>query len=779
MSASESQRLKELYEFGPFRVDPEKEILLRAGEPIPLTPKTFQILLVLVRHSQEVVTKDDLMKAVWPDTFVEEANLSRNIFMLRKALGENPQDHQYVLTVPGRGYRLVENVRLVPEQEVNILAAKHTKVQLQVKETKSWRWIAIIVILLLGVVTVTFRSFLNRTPPLTGRDTVVLADFANSTGDSVFDGTLRQGMVVQLEQSPFLSLIGEQRIQHTLRLMGKSPDARLTPELAREICVRTGSAAVLEGSIANLGSQYVLGLRARNCRTGDILGDELAQATRKEDVLNALSQIASKFRTRVGESLSTIQQHDTPLAEATTPSLEALEAYSAGWKAHFSNGAIAALPLFQRATEIDPQFAMAHASLGRIYADLDQSDLSAKSLSRAWQLRSGTSDREKFFIAVNYEALVAGNEEQVQQTCEAWARNYPRDALPHSFLSGYANKAAGQYEKAAAEGRRTIELDPDFAVGYYGLAVNQAYQDRLEDAENTLQRAYGRGLETDEYIMLDYDIAFLKGDRTGMERQAARARGRSGGETWISNHEAFALAYSGHLQQARSMSRRAVDHAHQASQWERASLWEAGAAVRESLFGNASEAKKRVKAALRLSKDREVEYGAAFALTLSGDSPQAQALADDLERRFPEDTAVRFSYLPVVHARLALDHGDASKAVELLQAAVPHELGAPRSSVHALFGALYPVYVRGEAYLAESRGAEAAVEFQKILDQRGIVVSDPIGALARLQLGRALALSGDKTKAKSAYQDFLGLWKDADPDIPILKQAKAEYAKLQ
>jgi DNA-binding winged helix-turn-helix (wHTH) protein/tetratricopeptide (TPR) repeat protein len=779
MSASESQRLKELYEFGPFRVDPEKEILLRAGGPIQLTPKTFQILLVLVRHSQEVVTKDDLMKAVWPDTFVEEANLSRNIFMLRKALGENAQDHQYILTVPGRGYRLAENVRLVPKQEVNIVAAKHTKVQLQVKETKSWPWIAIIVILLLAVVTVTFRSFLNRTPLLSGKDTVVLADFANSTGDSVFDGTLRQGMAVQLEQSPFLRLIGEQRIQHTLRLMGKSADARLIPELAREICVRTGSAAVLEGSIANLGSQYVLGLRARSCRTGDILDDELAQATRKEDVLNALTQIASKFRTRVGESLSTIQQHDTPLAEATTPSLEALEAYSAGWKAHFSNGAIAALPLFQRATEIDPQFAMAHASLGRIYADLDESDLSAKSISRAWQLRSGTSDREKFFITVNYEALVTGNEEQVQQTCEAWARTYPRDALPHAFLSGYANKAAGQYEKAAAEGRRAIELDPDFAVGYYGLAVNQAYLDRLEDAENTLRLAYGRGLETDEYIMLDYDIAFLKGDRAGMEREAASARGRSGGETWVSNHEAFALAYSGHLQQARSMSRRAVDHAQQASQRERAGLWEAGAAVREALFGNASEARKKASAALELADDREAEFGAAFALATSGDASRARELADDMERRFPEDTAVRFSYLPVVHARLALDHGDASKAVEVLQAAVPHELGAPRSSVHALFGALYPVYVRGEAYLAESRGTEAAAEFQRILDHRGIVVSDPIVALAHLQLSRAFAMSGDMTKAKTAYKDFLNLWKDADADIPVLKQAKAEYAKLQ
>jgi DNA-binding winged helix-turn-helix (wHTH) protein/Tfp pilus assembly protein PilF len=777
MSASENQRVKDVYEFGPFRVDPEREILLRAGDPIPLTPKTFQILLVLVRHSKEVVTKDDLMKAVWPDTFVEEANLSRNIFMLRKALGSSPQDHRYILTVPGRGYRLAENVRLVPEHELSIVAANHSKVQVQVAETKPWGWIAVAGILLL-VAAGTTRFFLHRTTVLSEKDTVVLADFANSTGESVFDGTLRQGMAVQLEQSPFLSLISEQRIHHMLRLMGRSADARLTPELAREICERTGSAAVLEGSIAILGSQYVLGLRAKSCRTGDILDDELAQAARKEDVLNALSQIASKFRNRVGESLSAIQQHDTPLAEATTASLEALEAYSTAWKVHSSSGATAALPLFRRATEIDPNFAMAHAALGRMYADLDESDLSAESTTRAWQLRDRASDREKFFITAGYQTLVTGNLEEAQQTCEAWVQTYPREALPHTQLSGYINKAAGRYEKAAAEARKAIELDPDFAFGYFNVAVNNVYLDRLGEAENALRRAAGRGLEMDEFIGLDYDIAFLRGDVGGMEREAARARGRSGGENWISNKEAFALAYSGHLQRARSISRRAVDQARQAAQRERAGLWEAGAAVREAFFGNASEARKSAMAALELSKDREVEYGAAFALARSGDF-STQALANDLERQFPEDTSIRFSYLPALHARFALNHGDASKAIELLQVAIPHELGAPRSSIHALFGALYPVYVRGEAYLALHQGAEAATEFQKILDHRGIVDSDPIGALAHLQIGRAYVLQGDSTKAKAAYQDFLTLWKDADPDIPILKEAKAEYAKLQ
>ena len=457
---------------------------MSAGEPVPLTPKTFQILLVLVRHSKEVVTKDDLMKTVWPDTFVEEANLSRNIFMLRKALGETAQDHQYIVTVPGRGYRLAESVHLVPEQELGIIAASHSRVQVQIEETRPWRWISLAVILLLAGAAGTLQFFSHRKTVLSEKDTVVLADFANSTGDPMFDDTLRQGMAVQLEQSPFLSLISDQRIQHTLRLMGQSADARLTPELAREICERTGSAAVLEGSIASLGSQYVLGLRAKNCRTGDVLDEEQVQAARKEDVLNALSQMASRFRTRVGESLTTVEKHNTPLAEATTPSLEALKAYSAGWKIHTSSGATAALPLFKRAMEIDPDFAMAHASLGRKYADLDESDLAAESTTRAWQLRDHASDREMFFITLGYETLVTGNLEAAQQSAESWAQTYPRDARPHNVLSGMPNKAFGNYENANGEARKAIELDPDFGIGYYNLGVNQR-----------LSQSSGRGRE--------------------------------------------------------------------------------------------------------------------------------------------------------------------------------------------------------------------------------------------------------------------------------------------
>ena len=619
----------------------------------------------------------------------------------------------------------------------------------------------------------------HRTPKLTDKDTLVLADFLNNTGDPVFDGTLRQGLAVQLAQSPYLSLVSDQRIQRTLRLMDRPADAKLTPELAREICERTASAAVLEGSIAPIGSQYVVGLSARSCRTGDVVDEEQMRATRKEDVLGALSQIASKFRTRVGESLAAVEQHDTSLAVATTQSLDAWKAYSTAWNVAASMGDDAAVPLFKRAIAIDPNFAMAYAALGRMYGGSEEPGLSAESTRKAYQLRDRASDAEKFYITASYDVQVTGNLEKAQQTCEAWARTYPREASPHHFLARIIYHPSGKYEQAIDESRKSIELDPDFAVGYSHLACSYQYLDRLTEAENTLQRAAARKLETPVFLVQRYDIAFLKGDKAGMEREVALGREGSGAEDWISNHQALSLACSGHLQQARTMSRRATELALHAAQREKAALFETVAALREAFFGNAPAARRRAMAALDLSREMYVEYGTALALACSGDSERAQTLANDLEKRFGEDTSLRFSYIPVLRARLALNHGQPSKAIDLLQIAVPYDLGMPRSAIHGNFGALYTVYVRGEAYLAAHQGVEAAAEFQKILDHRGIVVSDPIGALAHLQLGRAFVLAGDTAKAKAAYQDFVGLWRDSDPDIPILKQAQAEYAKLQ
>jgi eukaryotic-like serine/threonine-protein kinase len=530
MHAGANQVGKELYEFGPFRVNPEKEILLRAGEPVQLTPKTFQILLVLVRHSNELVTKEDLLKMVWPDTFVEEANLSRNIFLLRKALGERPQDHRYVVTVPGRGYRFAEKVDLVADEELSIVAADHSKVEVEVEETRPWGWIALAGILVVAVAAGGFwflgrRSLGHDHSGVLGKtDTLVLADFANSTGEPVFDGALRSGISAELEQSPFLSLVSEQHIQHTLRLMGRPPDTRLIPEVAREICERLGSTAVLEGSIARLGSQYVLGLRAKACRTGDTLDEEQLQAATKEDVLNALNQIVGKFRRRVGESLAAVNQHSTPLAEASTPSLEALKAYSTAWQVWFARGPAATVARLQRAIALDPQFAMAHAFLGRVYGELWEPVLAAESSKRAFELRNRVSDVERFFITVPHDLDVMGNLEQGEQTAAVWAETYPRDVRPRGYLS-WIDQDLGRYEQSVEEGKKAIALDPDFPPGYNNLAWAYVQLNRLPEAENTLARAGQHNVAFPEFLVMRYYIDFLKGDRATMEREAAHDEG--------------------------------------------------------------------------------------------------------------------------------------------------------------------------------------------------------------------------------------------------------------
>jgi len=652
-----------------------------------------------------------------------------------------------------------------------------------------WRTIVVAIAIILALSAAGF-FYLRAAPKLSNKDTIVLADFANSTGDPVFDGTLRRGLAVQLEQSPFLSLIPEERIQQTLRMMNQPADAHLTSQIAREVCQRTASAAVLQGSIATLGNQYVLGLRAENCRTGKILDDELVQATKKEDVLNALSQMASKFRARVGESLVTVQQHDVPLEEATTSSLEALQAYSMGWKSNATTGDENSLPFFKRAVEIDPKFAMGYASLALAYGATGESDLATENIRKAYELRDRATDKEKFFITAYYDGRGTGNQEKAQQTCEQWAQIYPRELSPHTMLSGFIDPVLGRYETAVEEGRRAIELAPDDLTGYYLLGYNLVYLDRLAEVEGVLRSTSERKMETPLLSRLRFDLAFLKGDSTGMQREVAAAQGKPGAEDWMSDRQAFALAYTGRLQEARRWSQQASDLARQAGHPERAALFETKAALREAFFGNALMAKRQAKSALALAKNREDRYGAALVLAMSGDASEAQSLANDLESDFPEDTSVQFSYVPAVRASVALDHGDPPKAIELLQANVPYDLSSPRSATFAYFGALYPVYVRGQAYLAAHQGAEAAREFQRILDHPGITIGDSFSVLAHLGLARASALQAADAKlpsdaqlsfhakARSAYQDFLTLWKDADPDVPVLKQAEAEYAKL-
>ena len=727
----------------------------------------------------EVVTREEMRERLWSsDTFVDfEHGLNTAIKKLRTALADTAENSRYIETLPRIGYRFIAPVSAVevPSAQIATAAAKNEPVP-----SRIWGLVTAVSFGALLIIAGGYFYF-HRAPKLSDKDTIVLAEFANSTGDPVFDETLRQGLALQLGQSPFLSLISDERMQQMLKLMAKPADARLTPEVSREICERTASAAVLDGSIASLGSQYVLTLRAKDCRNGDVLDEEQVQAARKEDVLNALSQIASRFRTRVGESLSTVKSHDTPLAEATTPSLEALKAYSAGWQASFSSGSAAAVPFLKRAIEIDPNFASAYAALGRMYGDIGESALSAENTSRAYQLRDRASDQERFFISLTYDLQVTGNLEKAQQTCNLWVQAYPRAWLPHGLLSGGIYNTLAKYEKSVDEAKIAIGMDPDFSIGYSILAGSYLALERTDEAENILQRASGRKLDIPDFHVQRYAIAFLKDDKTGMEREVAQSREKPGVDDWMSNAQGFIAAYSGRLGEARRMSQRAADLARKADRRETEAHYETDAAVREGLFGNVSTARRKAGRALELSRSRDVEYGAAFALALSGDSSRSQTLTDDLSRRFPEDTIVRFTYWPTLRALLALNRSLPANAVELLQTAIPYEGGTTiEGGSEVLLGAgnLDPAYVRGLAYLAARQGREAAAEFQKILDHRGTVISDPVGALARMQLGRAYGLAGDMAKARTAYKDFLTLWKDADPDIPVLKQAKAEYANL-
>jgi predicted Ser/Thr protein kinase/Flp pilus assembly protein TadD len=627
---------------------------------------------------------------------------------------------------------------------------------------------------------------------LTGKDTIVLADFTNTTGDSVFDGTLRQALAVQLEQSPFLSLISEQGIQQTLRLMGQPTEARLTPEIARDLCQRVGSKAYLSGSIATLGSQFVLGLNAVNCQTGETLADEQARATGKEQVLPAMDNVAAKLRQKLGESLSTVQKFDTPIEQATTPSLEALQAYSLGWQTQTGKGddAAAAL-LYQRAIRLDQNFAMAYASLGTSYNNLGEMSAAAESIRKAYELRDRVSEREKFYIESHYYQFVADDLEKARQVYELWAQTYPREPVPPNNLT-YIYGALGQYEKALTEARETFRLNQ--ASGYGNLANSYLQLNRIDETRATVEEAQAKNSDSPPLHFIQYQVGFLQSDAAEMKRQVAWAADKPGWDDVLLASQANTAAYSGQLGKAREFSRRAVASAERAQEKETAAGYEAEAALREALFGNAPQARQRAAAALTLSAGRDVQYGAALALALAGDAGRAQAMANELSNRFSDDTIVHFNYLPTIRALVALSHNDSSKAIEALQPTAPYEMGTPGAGTFS--PNLYPVYVRGEAYRVAHQGSEAATEFQKILDHRGIVVNALIGALAHLSVARAYALqagfvapgfslaSGGAdpaalVKARAAYRDFLTLWKDADPNIPIFQRAKAEYAKLK
>ena len=751
--------------FGTFEVDLRAGEIRKQGRRLRIQQQPFQVLGALLQRPGEVVTREELRKQIWPeDTFVDFDNsLNTAINKLREALGDSADNPRFIETLPKRGYRFVAPISADGLKEPAVIVHGR-KVAL----------LATVVVLLVATVIVGWLWRSRRASVLTEKDTIVVGDFANSTGDPVFDGTLREGLSVQLEQSPFLSLVSEEGIHQTLRMMEKPANTRLTPEVTHEVCQRTNSRATLDGSIALIGTRYDLILKAVNCVNGDLLASTEGQANDKSHVLGALSKVASEMRAKLGESLTTVQKYNTPLDEATTPSLEALQAFSLGDKAGSEGDAAAAVAFCQRAIQFDPNFASAYDLMGSSYGALGETALTAKNIRKAFELRERVSELEKLGIEGDYYNWVTGDLMKARSSYVLGEQIYPRD-VGFQFSLGLVDNTLGQYGAGLKEHLEALRLAPYSSISYRFAVYTYLLLNRDGDAWALAQEAHAKGLDS-SLVPILYAIAFYRNDADEMARQVAAWTGKPGQEDLLLALEADTAAYFGNLRRARELSRLASNSAKRAEDHETSATYEAVAALREGLFGNVILAGQRTALAKGRSGGRDKYYAVVLALAYAGD--QLQGLADDFNASFPEQTVVQFNFLPTLRAKLALLHSNPQQALHELELATPYELGLPAIGFYN-WPNMYPVYVRGEAYLAAHRGKEAAAEFQKILDHRGIVLNEPIGALAHLGLARAYALQGDTAKARAAYQDFLALWKDADPDIPILKRAKAEYAKLQ
>ncbi len=634
-------------------------------------------------------------------------------------------------------------------------------------------WSIVLVLLLVAIAGAWYWRE-RQARRLSDKDTIVLADFDNTTGEAVFDAALPQALTVGLEQSPFLNVLSDVKVNEQLRFMGLPTDTHLTDDITRQICQRTGSKAMLLGSISALGSSYVIGVKAINCRTGDSLGSEQAEAGSREQVLGALGKAATKMREKLGESLASVQKYDTPIEQATTPSLEALQAYSLGLKMQDTEGDQPSLSFFQRAIDLDPNFAMAYARLGVAYSNLNEPSLAADNTTKAYQLRGNTSEKEKLYIICHYHDLVTGDVDQAIQAYLLLRQTYPREEASYVNLnSDYG--ALGRYDQALTEAKAALQLNPSHVINYTNLAGTYINLNRFDDAKAVLDEAQTRKLENQALLTEYYALAFLRDDERDMARQIAAALGKPGIEDQLLLMQSDSDAYFGRLNKARHFTQMARDSATHAGAKEAAALWQLDGALHEAELGDPQRAGREALEAMTSGGGKNVQVLAALALARSGNRKEAQALADDLGKSFPSDTIVKDYWLPSIRAALALDQKDPAAAIEALQVALPYEFGSPTPGI--AYG--YPAYLRGLAYLQAGQGKEAAAEFQKLLDHRGVVLNFPTSALAHLQMARARSLYGDKDGARTAYKDFLNLWKDADPDTSILLQAKAEYAKLR
>ncbi len=772
------------------------------------------MLLYFVQNPGRVLTRDELLKNVWPDAHVDENSLAQSISALRRALEEKPGDNNYIATLPGRGYQFVVPVQVVGPENAAIAPNANTgasrggvifqqetiRTSVITEEKMSSGTAALpeasparipallkiaVPVLLVGIVVAGGFYYRSRqSQRLTEKDTIVLADFANSTGDAIFDDTLKTALNISLRQSPFLNVLPDSQVTKTLQLMTRPAGTKLTPEVTRELCQRAGSKAYIAGAIGSLGSEYVLQLKGVNCLSGDTLAEKQVTAASKEKVLDTLGEAASKLRGELGESLATVQKFDVPMQEVTTHSLEALKAYTVG-AAHERQSPAAALPYFQRSVELDPNFARGYLAVSNQYTNLGKPGRANEYATKAFQLRGHTSELERLRIAGTYYMEVTGELDKAVQTYQEQIEDYPRDPIIGTVGSLYAE--LGQYEKAAEATRQGQLLRPEFHGWYSNLATYALSLQRFDEAQKIIDQAQAKKIDDFQLRLVRYALAFFGSDSAGMAEQQQWFAGKA-------EYENFGLAlasdtegYVGHAAKAQDLIKRAIDSALRTDNKEVGAIYLAVAAQREAAYGRPAEARQGAAAAAKLAPESPAAAAeAALAFAMASDTGRAESMAQDLEKRFPLDTQMQSLWLPAIRAQVALDENHPAPALTSLQAAAAIEFGTIPFVNNA--SCLYPTYVRGEAYLAAGQGSAAAAEFQKILDHSGIVWNCWTGAMAHLGVARAHALQSRSAqgavadaahvRALAAYKDFLTLWKDADPNIPILKEAKTEFTKL-
>jgi len=828
---------QKLLRFGVFELNLDTLELRKSGTFLKLPPQPFKLLVLLASHAGQIVTREEIESQLWgEETHVDfEHGVNKCIKQIRTVLCDDADEPIYIETLPRQGYRFLAPVvsktiaapapRVVESHSgeapriaalagdgqtmpAAVLGAAAPNFSLAAKlappatatktatavivpqppqsideshsHSRRWGlWIGLAVL----VLAVAFAGILfwraRSHPTLSEKDTVVLADFDNQTGDAVFDDALQQALRIQLEQSRFLVLISEARVNRTMRLMGRAADDPLSPEVAREVCLRTGSAAMITGSIMPNGSSYVIGLKALACNTGDVLAEVQKQAANREAILKALDAAASGLRSQLGESLSAVQKYAAPLSEVTTSSLEALKAYSQGRRMQTSQGDAAALPFYKKAVELDPNFAIALATLAVSYSNRNEIARAAENARKAYDLRDRVTERERFFIDAVYYSYATGELDKTARSYVLWQQTYPREMVAYANLVTFYD-SLGNWDGAMEAAQHAMRLDPNNSTNVVNLGGVYTALNRFNEAEALYKQAQGRNLGSEFLLQSRYLLAFVMNDTAQMGPLFSAAMGVAGTEDLLLASQADTDAWFGRYASARELTKRAAESAQHNDAKETAAMYEAAAALREVQSGDAKQAIADAEAAMTLARNRDVLAMAALSLALAGDTKQTEKLLAELDRSFPLDTLVQSYWLPTIRAAVALQHKNPGQAIELLKATSRVELGLPTQVTVSLC----PVYLRGEAYLALHDGMAAAAEFQKFIDHSGIVLNFPWGALARLSLARAYALQAETDpaagmQARVAYQNFLTLSKNADPDIPIYQQAKAESAKLQ